>query len=147
MYDSPTATADIASPALQPHGGPRLFLFAMRRMAAEGVNDAHAANALLGAFGKSYRRPLVLMRAMMLELARASSRKILVAHCCCIKLTADEARLLQAAGCAVSDPQAAYRRVSTLLANDAALGALTCVQAVAQAFTDLGRPLSLYAED
>ena len=46
---------------------------------------------MLGAFGRSYRRPLVLMRAMMLELARASSRKILVAPCCCARMTADEA--------------------------------------------------------
>lgn len=75
--------------------GNRLFLFVMRRMATAGVNDAHAANAMLGAFGKSYRRPLVLMRAMMLELARAASRKILVAPCCCARMTADEAAIMQ----------------------------------------------------
>src|SRR3546814_8985449 len=63
--------------------GNRLFLYVMRRMATAGVNDAHAANAMLGAFGRSYRRPLVLMRAMMLEMARTSSRKILIAPCCC----------------------------------------------------------------
>jgi hypothetical protein len=35
--------------------------------------------------------------------------------------------------------------VSELLGNDHALGALTCLQAVAQAHGDLGRPLDLYA--
>jgi hypothetical protein len=125
--------------------GNRLFLFVMRRMASGGVNDAHAANAMLGAFGRSYRRPLILMRAMMLELARVSSRKILVAPCCCARMTADEGLLMQAAGIALRDPNGAYEQVSGLLGNDHALGALTCLQAVAQAHADLGRPLDLYA--
>ncbi|PZU59320.1 MAG: hypothetical protein DI547_06880 [Sphingobium sp.] len=125
--------------------GNRLFLFAMRRMASAGVNDAHAANALLGHFGKSYRRPLVLMRAMMLEMARVADRKILVAPCCCLRLTSDEAMLLQATSEGLNDPQSAYDRLSTLLSNTAALGALTCVQAVAQSFADLGRPVEFYA--
>ncbi len=125
--------------------GNRLFLFVMRRMATAGVNDAHAANAMLGAFGKSYRRPLVLMRAMMLEVARASSRKILVAPCCCARMTGDEAMVMQAVGAALDDAPSAYRRMATLLGNDSALGALTCLQAVAQSYGDLGRPLDLYA--
>ena len=125
--------------------GNRLFLFVMRRMASAGVNDAHAANAMLGAFGRSYRRPLILMRAMMLELARASSRKILVAPCCCARMTADEGRMMQATGDALRHPDRAYRQVSDLLGNDHALGALTCLQAVAQAHADLGRPLDIYA--
>jgi hypothetical protein len=123
----------------------RLFLFAMRRMAMAGVNDAHAANAMLSMFGKSYRRPLVLMRAMMLEMARASDRKILVAPCCCGRMTRDEAMLIQAVSEGLDDPQAAYGRISTLLASGAALGALTCAQAVGQAFADLGRPMEFYA--
>ena len=125
--------------------GNRLFLFVMRRMASAGVDDAHAANALLGAFGRSYRRPLVLMRAMMLEFARMSSRKILVAPCCCARMTSDEALMMRASGEALRDPRVAYDHVSALLGNDHALGALTCMQAVAQAHADLGRPLDLYA--
>ncbi|MDI1295377.1 MAG: hypothetical protein PSY12_05750 [bacterium] len=125
--------------------GNRLFLFVMRRMATAGVNDAHAANAMLGAFGKSYRRPLILMRAMMLELARASSRRILVAPCCCARMTNDEGVMMQAIGDALRDPRNAYAQVTSLLGNDDALGALTCLQAVAQAHADLGRPLDLYA--
>lgn len=124
--------------------GNRLFLYVMRRIATAGVTDAHAANAMLGAFGRSYRRPLVLMRAMMLELARTSSRKILIAPCCCSRMTSDEALMMQAIGSALRDPRSAYDDVAALLGNDHALGALTCVQAVAQAHRDLGRPLGLY---
>lgn len=139
-------TSPIDLPRPIPAGyGNRLFLFVMRRMASAGVNDAHAANAMLGAFGRSYRRPLVLMRAMMLELARASSRRIMVAPCCCARMTADEAMIMEATGLALRDPNQAYDQVSALLGNDHALGALTCLQAVAQAHSDLGRPLDLYA--
>src|SRR3546814_19785898 len=100
---------------------------------------------MLGAFGRSYRRPLVLMRAMMLEMARTSSRKILIAPCCCSRMTSDEALMMQAIGGALRSPRSAYEDVAALLGNDHALGALTCLQAVAQAHCDLGRPLDLYA--
>lgn len=125
--------------------GNRLFLYVMRRMASAGVNDAHAANALLGAFGRSYRRPLILMRAMMLELARTSSRRIKIAPCCCARMTNDEAMLMEAIGGAIRSPSEAFDQLVQLLGNDHALGALTCLQAVAQAHDDLGRPLDLYA--
>lgn len=132
-------------PCAMPDGyGARLFLFAVRRMASGGVDDAHAANALLGAFGRSYRRPLVLMRAMMLELSRASNRKIQVAPCCCGRMTADEAMLVAAASEALDDGPAAYRRAAALIASEGALGALTCIQAVAQSYADLGHPLRLF---
>ena len=144
MVHGETSPIDLPRPLPTGYGN-RLFLFVMRRMASAGVNDAHAANAMLGAFGRSYRRPLVLMRAMMLELARASSRKILVAPCCCARMTADEGMLMQATGEALRDPNAAYEQLSDLLGNDHALGALTCMQAVAQAHADLGRPLELYS--
>lgn len=127
--------------------GSRLFLFVMRRMASTGVNDAHAANALLGSFGKSYRRPLILMRAIMLELSRVSTRKILVAPCCCSRMTTDEARLTYAIGCGQSDPRQAHEQLATLLASASALGALTCAQAVAQSFADLGCPIDIYGAD
>jgi hypothetical protein len=139
-------TTHIVSGGAIPQGsGNRLFLFAVRRMAMAGVNDAHAANALLGTFGRSYRRPLVLMRAMMLEMARASSRKILIAPCCCSRMTSDEALLMQAVAEGLESPQPAYRRVATLLGSDTALGALTCLQAVAQCFADLGQPMEFYS--
>ncbi|CAN5457489.1 hypothetical protein BH11PSE5_BH11PSE5_33080 [soil metagenome] len=130
-----------------PHtSGSRLFLFAMRRMASAGVNDAHAANALLGNFGKSYRRPLILMRAMMLEFSRVSNRKILVAPCCCHRMTGDEARMIRAMTTSRNDPAKAFEDLSTLFMETAVLGALTCAQAVAQSYADLGCPIDLYAE-
>lgn len=142
------ALSPIDLPRSMPTGyGHRLFLFVMRRMASSGVNDAHAANAMLGAFGRGYRRPLVLMRAMMLELARVSSRRIMVAPCCCARMTADEALMMQATTDALRDPRGAFAAVSRLIGNDQALGALTCLQAVAQAHRDLGRPLDPYGAD
>jgi len=139
-------TSPIDLPRPLPGGyGNRLFLYVMRRMASAGVDDAHAANAMLGAFGRSYRRPLVLMRAMMLELARCATRKILVAPCCCARMTADEALLMHSIGIALNDPHNAYEQLCSLLGTDDALGALTCLQAVSQAHSDLGRPLDFYA--
>lgn len=131
--------------AMPPGYGSRLFLYAMRRMASAGVDDAHAANAMLGAFGRSYRRPLVLMRAMMLELARCATRRILVAPCCCARMTADEASLMHSISTALQDPPSSYEQLASLLGTDDVLGALTCLQAVSQAHSDLGRPLDLYA--
>jgi hypothetical protein len=145
MDHEETSPLDLHRPLPGGYGN-RLFLFVMRRMASAGVNDAHAANAMLGAFGRSYRRPLVLMRAMMLELARASSRRIMVAPCCCGKMTTDEAEMMEAVGDALRAPQAAYEAIGALLGNDQALGALTCLQAVAQSYLDLGRPLERYVE-
>lgn len=138
------ASSPVADRPLPHTAGSRLFLFVLRRMASAGVNDAHAANALLGSFGKSYRRPLILMRAMMLELSRVSQRKIMVAPCCCIRMTNDEACLTRAIGIGHSQPQAAYEDLATLLATPAVLGALTCAQAVAQSYADLGCPIDLY---
>lgn len=138
------ATTSFPAPTVPPCGAARLFLFAVRRMAAAGVDDAHAANALLATFGRRYRRPLVLLRAMMLELARVSDRKIMVAPCCCSRMTADEARLLLAIKDSDRNPAAAYEELSTLIASPAGLGALTCLQAVSQSFADLGHPLDLY---
>lgn len=144
MAPEATPSIDLARPIPGGYGN-RLFLYAVRRMAVAGVNDAHVANAMLGAFGRSYRRPLVLMRAMMLELARASSRRIMLAPCCCARMTGDEALLMQAVGEALGDPRTAYACAGEMLENDHALGALTCMQAVAQSYADLGRPLDLYA--
>ena len=145
MAHGETSSLDLITRPMPGGYGNRLFLYGMRRMASAGVKDAHAANAMLGAFGRSYRRPLVLMRAMMLELARSATRKILVAPCCCARMTADEGLLLDAIGTALEEPHAAYEKIVTLLGNEDALGALTCLQAVAQAHSYLGRPLDLYA--
>jgi hypothetical protein len=119
----------------------RLLLFALRRIAAGGLNDAHAANAMLGMFGLSFRRPLVLLRALMAEMSRVSNRKVLVAPCCCPRMTGAEGVLLAAVMSARSDPHGAHEALGQLLGVENCLGALSSAQALGQAFEDLGRPL------
>jgi hypothetical protein len=120
----------------------RTLLFAMRRMAMGGLNDAHAAHALFSAFGGSHRRPLVLLRALMAELARSSRNRIMVAPCCCGRMTHGEAMLMGAIGIAAEDPRRAHSRLAMVLGTSDCLGALSSAQALGQTFEDLGRPLS-----
>ena len=119
-----------------------LLLHAVRRIAAAGLNDAHAANAFIGWFGLGYRRPLVLLRALMSEISRASKAKVLVAPCCCPRMTSAEAAILTAVSVAVSEPLRAHGLLCATLAVDNCLGALSSAQALGQAFADLGWPLS-----
>lgn len=135
---------------LLPHPRPasaqaRLLLFTVRRIAAGGLDDAHAASALLMHFGLGFRRPLVLLRALMAELSRVSRRTLALAPCCCHRITADEAILLQIVETALCDPRGAHARIGVMLgigvgATDC-LGALTSAQALSSAFADLGWPL------
>lgn len=139
-----SVAAEIAK--MLPHPRPatdagQLLLFAIRRMAAGGLDDAHAAAALLTGFGKSYRRPLILTRALMAELARGATQPIVVAPCCCPRMTESEACLIAAIGDARADPRGAHIRLSILTGTRDCLGALTSAQAVSQALADLGRPL------
>lgn len=120
----------------------RLLLYAIRRMGAHGLNDAHAANALFGTFGRSYRRPLILLRAFMAESARASQLTIKIVACCCGRMTRDETLLVDALVMAASDPRAAHKSLSTCLGTGDCIGVLTSAQALNQAFGDLGRPLN-----
>lgn len=129
-------------PARRPDGeNELLLLFAIRRVAAGGLNDAHVANAFMGRFGLAYRRPLVLLRALMAEMSRVAQAKILVAPGCCPRMTAAEATVLAAVSTAVAEPHHAHRRLCVLLGVKNCLGALSSAQALGQAFADLGRPL------
>lgn len=119
----------------------RLLLYCLRRMGAHGLHDAHAANAMLGCFGLSYQRPLVMLRAFMAEIARTSQRKISIAGCCCPRMTFDEARLLNAITSSESDMRNAALQLRTTLGTPNSLGALGAAQAVQSAFADLGQPL------
>ena len=119
----------------------RLLLFAARRMAAHGLNDAHAAHAMLGWFGLGFRRPLILLRALMAELSRTSTRRLVVAPCCCSRMTAAEKTLLEAIRRANGEPHGAHASLAALSGVSLCLGTLGSAQAVAQAFADLGRPL------
>ena len=134
------------SPTLLPHAAPvspyrRLLLFAIRRMAAGGISDAHAAHAIFTGFGLGYRRPLVLLRALMAELSRVSAAQMKVAPCCCPRMTRDEAMLLDLIAEAPSQPSQVHQALGDLLHVRACLGALGSAEAVANAFADLGMPL------
>ena len=141
-----TATTDITS--LLPTPLPacynsRILLFAIRRMAAHGLNDAHAAHALLGWFGLGFRRPLVLLRALMAEVSRVSERRLAVAPCCCRRMTRSEAALIAAIQAAPADAAGTHDALRSLTGTRHCLGALSSAQALAQAFGDLGRPLEV----
>ena len=125
------------------HAPTGLFLLrVVRLMAISGVDDARAASLLLSQFGANYRRPLVLMRAMMLELSRASNRKIVLAPPCCGRITGDEALMLSALGRSDAEFALCHADASKLLDRDVAIGPATCFQAVSQCFADLGAPIS-----
>ena len=68
----------------------RSVLFALRRMAAHGLRDVSAAWLMLDLFSTGFRRPLVLLRAFMLELAHAATGPIQVAPCCAPRMTEHE---------------------------------------------------------
>ncbi len=131
---------------LLPHAAPaspyrRLLLFAIRRMAAGGITDAHAAHAIFTGFGLGYRRPLVLVRALMAELSRVSTAKLTVAPCCCPRMTSDEAMLVDLIAEAPDRPDSVHLALNGLLHVRTSLGVLVSAQAVAAAFHDLGMPL------
>src|SRR5690349_16919429 len=136
MADNPSDIANILPSRAPTDSNQRLLLFAIRRLAASGLNDAHAANAFIGAFGLGFRRPLILLRALMAEMSRVSNRKVIVAPCCCPRMTEGEAVLLGAVTFAVVDPHQAHRALTRVLGVQNCLGALSSAQALGQAFED-----------
>jgi hypothetical protein len=110
-------------------------------MAAGGINDAHAAHAIFTGFGLSYRRPLVLLRALMAELSRVAATRLTVAHCCCPRMTNDERILLDSIAEASLQPANVHVMLCSLLHIHSCPGALSSAEAVAAAFADLGMPL------
>lgn len=120
----------------------RLLLFALRRIAAGGLHDAHAALLMVDFFGQSFRRPLLLLRAFMAESSRVASRRLLVAPCCCGRATEHEQVLLDVVTSAPENPQGAHEALRELLGVRHCLGALSSAQALGQAFADYGRALS-----
>jgi len=143
----PTPIADSRIADTHPAGlnrtdAPRLlFLKTARLMAIGGANDARAASVMMGWFGRNYRRPLVLMRALMLEMARISQRRIQLAPPCSNRLTRDEAMMLRALAREEWQIDRCHEDACALLAVDDALGTATCFQAVANCFEDMGAPL------
>jgi hypothetical protein len=141
LPESPKSV-DAALPFAAPvEPGRRLLLYCLRRMGAHGLNDAHAASAMLAAFGASYRRPLIMLRVFVQETAQMASRRISIAGCCCMRMTFDEARLLDAITTAESDMRNAALLLRQAMGTEHSLGALCAAKAVQAAFADLGRIL------
>lgn len=123
--------------------GARLALFAFRRLGAHGLDDAVAAHAMLTAFGQGFRRPLVLMRAMMADLAASAVAPIAIAPCCCVRATHAEHAMLTVLARAETAPDSARLLLADLLGVRHADGVFACVMAVTTAFADAGRPIEV----
>jgi hypothetical protein len=131
-----------ALPALQPEdAGARLLLFGVRQMGANGLHDASAAHAFVIAFGRSFQRPLVLVRALVAEMSAASSGPIRIAPWCCPRMTGAEATLLEVVRRSRRCPVSAAVLFGDLLGVREATGITCTAQAVAEAFADLALPL------
>jgi hypothetical protein len=145
MTPSPL-NAPAAAMAL-PHALPgctnaRLALFAIRRMGAHGLHDARAAHTLFTAFGQGFRRPLILLRNLMAELAAAASGTIAIAPCCCARMTAAEGALLTVLARVETVPDLAHYLLADLLGVRRVDAALASAAIVAAAFADEGRPIT-----
>ncbi len=137
-----------ATLAALPHALPacpnaRVALFAMRRMGAHGLADARAAQAMLTAFGESFRRPLTLLRALMADLAASSAMPIAIAPCCCARMTPSEQALLTVLSRVKTQVDSAAYLLGDLIGQRRIDGVLASAAAVAMAFADEGRPIVL----
>ncbi|KQN26194.1 hypothetical protein ASE86_08590 [Sphingomonas sp. Leaf33] len=129
-------------PQRQPDdAAPRLLLFAFRQMGAHGLEDAAAVHAFVTAFGKDFRRPLVLLRTLMVELSQAAQRPLQIAPWCCGRMTGCEGAVLAILSKALTNDAAAELLLADLLGTRAAAGPLATATALAVAFADLGMPL------
>ncbi|MFM9978581.1 MAG: DUF6628 family protein [Sphingomonadaceae bacterium] len=131
--------------SLMPHTAPdarapRTLLFVIRRLAAHDLDDAHAANAMLAAFGMHYRRPLMFMRVLLTELARVSQQPIVIAPCCCPRMTEGEAAILLAIDIARAHPDVVRSALARIAGSLDVLPVLSVAQALGDALDDIGRP-------
>lgn len=144
--DHPAVTGTATLSHLLPHRLPddantRLALFAIRRLGAYGLNDAHVVQAFVGRFGEGFRRPLLMMRAFMHELAATATQPIAIAPCCCARTTPSETALISVLQRVADAPRSANLLLSDQLGCRTAHSALACAAAVAAAFADAGRPI------
>ncbi|AXJ97161.1 MULTISPECIES: DUF6628 family protein [unclassified Sphingomonas] len=119
----------------------RIALFAVRRMGAHGLADARAAHILFTSFGEGFRRPLMLLRALMADLAATAGETIAIAPCCCARMTAAERALITVLARVETLPDSARYLLGDLLAVRRVDGALASAAAVAASFADEGRPI------
>lgn len=141
-------TAAITLDTLIPHNPPTekvalTMLVAIRRLAAGGLNDAHATNILMGDFGMAYRRPLMFLRVLMGEVSRVSQNQITIAPCCCPRMTEGEAAFLLLIESARSNPELARNVLVRMTGTLDCLAALSVAQALGDALEDIGHQFQL----
>lgn len=137
-----SSTFAAALPALQPDDpGARLLIFGIRQIGANGLNDATAAHAFMTAFGKDFRRPLLLLRTLMAEMSAAADGPIQIAPWRCPRITGPEATLLAALVRARTQPKASELLLRDLLGIRNARSIHATAHALAEAFADLALPL------
>ena len=119
----------------------RLLLFAFRRLGAHGLDDAAVAHAFVAAYGARFRRPLVLARAFVADCAASATAQIAIAPCCCPRVTAAEAMMLDAVAEAETRPERAKLLLSDLLGVRRPDGVVASAAALAGAFADAGLAL------
>ncbi len=138
---APTGTA--LPHALPECANARVALFAMRRMGAHGLSDARAAHGFFTAFGEAFRRPLLLMRALMADLAGTATVPIAIAPCCCARMTPSEQVLLAIVARVETRTDSARLLMQDLLGQRHVDGVLASAAALAAAFADEGRPVAM----
>ena len=138
----PSPLQDLLPHPIPSNANTRIALLAIRRMGAFGLRDAVTAQAFVAHFGQSFRRPLVLMRAFMAEIAATATQPMTIAPCCCPRTTESERALIETLVRARAAPCAAWMLLADQLGARDVAGALACAEAVSTAFADTGRPIS-----
>lgn len=138
---SPITLANALPAPLPADPAARLMLFGFRRMGAHGLDDARAARAFLSAFGKGFRRPLMLMRAFMADCAAAATAPIAIAPCCCTRATPAELAVVAVLARVETRPDSARLLLGDLLCVRRPDGVVASAAALAAAFADAGLPI------
>lgn len=120
----------------------QIVLVCIRRMAAHGLRDAHASWLALETFGSQFRRPLVLLRAFMLELANSSCRPIKIAPCCAMRMTEDEGRILEVLRLAAGEPDLSGQALMALTRNAHVCEPLSAAAVFGRALAENGKSLA-----
>ena len=136
-----TETMTLPPHALPAGAGARIALFAIRRMGAHGLADARAAHVIFTTFGQRFRRPLILTRTLMAELASTAEGTIAIAPCCCPRMTPAEQILLAVLARVHDAPEAAQLLMADLLGVRRVESVLMAAAAMSAAFADEGRPI------
>jgi hypothetical protein len=139
----PSLQSDLLPLPLPAAATQRLVLRCLRRMAAHGTRDAQAALLAFDHFGIHFRRPLVLLRAFVTELAQGSGRRITLAPCCAMRMTRDEGWIVGVLATAATYPDCASHRLRLLTGGDQVASPLSLAVAFNQTLAELGRPLAL----